>query len=314
MAFAYRRTPGGALARWLAGLAAGEVWGSVDADGRVRVPPVDGAPASGAPPVGFRRLAPRGTVRAWTWAPPVDGGAGVVHALIELDGAATAMVHQVAVDDVAAMAIGMRVAAVFADERRGAVTDIRAFVPEPGAEPAGGAAVQAGSVADGPGGVPPAEEPAETLSAVDLAYRHQPGHLASVFLRALADRRILGGRCPRCRSVVVPIRPGCPACGGRGPVEPVEVAATGRVATWTVVHQVARAGVPPATPFVTAWIVLDGADVPVPHLLGEVAPEQVTAGMWVEAVWRADGERPVGWEAIRWFRPAGRSAASEPNR
>jgi uncharacterized OB-fold protein len=39
------------------------------------------------------------------------------------------------------------------------------------------------------------------------------------------------------------------------------------------------------------------------HLLGEVAPDEVRAGMQVEAVWKPPGERAGSILDIRYFRP-----------
>jgi uncharacterized OB-fold protein len=51
-------------------------------------------------------------------------------ALIELDGADTALMHIVDSGDEAAMATGMRVIPRWADETVGRIQDIAAFVPE----------------------------------------------------------------------------------------------------------------------------------------------------------------------------------------
>ena len=65
--FSYRRSTGGAVGLFLAGLAKGEVWASRSPGGRVEVPPVDWDPETGAAVLDFVRLGGEGTVRSWTW-------------------------------------------------------------------------------------------------------------------------------------------------------------------------------------------------------------------------------------------------------
>jgi hypothetical protein len=52
------------------------------------------------------------------------------YALIQLDGAATPMLHVVDAGSVAKMKTGMRVRARWREQTVGAITDIAAFVPE----------------------------------------------------------------------------------------------------------------------------------------------------------------------------------------
>ncbi|MGH2640664.1 MAG: hypothetical protein ACRDGO_03080, partial [Actinomycetota bacterium] len=59
-----------------------------------------------------------------------------------------------------------------------------------------------------------------------------------------------------------------------------------------------------AEPQIPAVIRLDGtSEGGFLHLLGEVAPDDVRAGMQVEAVWRASGERVGSILDIVHFRP-----------
>jgi len=324
ISFSYRRSVGGALERFLSGLARAEIWGSLTKGGRVLVPPVDWEPETGEATAALVRLEDTGVVRAWTWvdAPgarqPLDRA--FAYALIQLDGADSALLHVVDAGDESAMMTGMRVQAQWRPERSGSILDIRAFVPMapgedvaaqrlPAAEvssarpvpiPNGSARGAAGS--DRPSGL------LEVVSDVDLEYAYEPGLSASRFFRALAERRIAAGRCPGCGGVYVPPHPQCPACGS-GPMAEVELADHGVVTAYTVVHLPFH-GMTSELPFVSARIRLDGADVPIAHLLGEVRPEEVHVGQRVEAVW-ADGEdlRPT-WEAIRYFRPAGSFTAA----
>ena len=58
-------------------------------------------------------------------------------------------------------------------------------------------------------------------------------------------------------------------------------------------------------PYVSATILLDGADIGLMHLIQEVEAEKVHMGMRVEAVWAPPEERGPTLESIRYFRPSG---------
>ena len=57
-------------------------------------------------------------------------------------------------------------------------------------------------------------------------------------------------------------------------------------------------------PYVYGSILLDGADLPLLHLI-QVPAEEVRMGMRVKAEWLPPVERKPTLEAIRWFVPAG---------
>ncbi len=297
MAFAYRRGVGGAESRFLSGLRAGVIRGTRAADGRVLVPPLDHDPATGAPLGDWVTVADLGVVRSWTWVTEPGRGQPLdrpfAFALVRLDGADTALLHVVDVPDEGSMATGMRVRADWRLERVGSITDIRAFVP-----------AGSGDAAT----IPPAHHDdagaLEVHSAHEVAYRYEPGVVASRFFESLRRRRILGGRCEPCGHTYVPPRPRCPVCA-TGPMTEVPVPDRGQVSTYTVVHVPSPEG-PVDLPYVAAWIRLDGVDVAFPHLLGEVAPEAAAVGQHVEAVWVPDDELAPSWESIRYFRPSDR--------
>jgi len=294
--FTYRRSVGGATGRFLAGLARGELWGTRAVDGRVVVPPVDHDPELGTPSDEFVRVGDSGVVRSWTWVasplPEHRRDRPFAFALIQLDGADTALLHVVEVDDEADMLTGMRVRADWRESRAGSIFDIRAFLPGQ------------------PTGRPPTRLPfplhrepesAEVLSDVRIEYGYEPGLTLSGFLRALGERRIEGGRCPSCSKVYVPPRARCPACGV-GPMTPVPVDGRGTIVSYTVVH-VPVAGALTDPPFAWAWIQLDGADVPFAHLLGDISVEDIRVGQRIQAVWVTDDELAPTWESIRHFAP-----------
>jgi hypothetical protein len=303
--FAYQRTVGGATGRFLAGLARCELWGSRTADGRVVVPPADYDPVSGEPARAFVRVGERGTVRSWTWvAAPAPGHPlprPFAFALIRLDGADTELLHVVDAGTEDAMTAGLRVRAVWREHRSGSIGDIEAFRP-------GRAPAQDGP--DAPGRrdeprtspVPPEAAPGAPLTSdLELHYRYEPGRVLSSFLRGLGRGRIAGGRCPGCAAVYVPPRPRCPACGS-GPMAITEVAGRGVIVSYAVAR-VPPYGTAAPVPFAWAWIRLDGTDVPFPHLLGDVALDDIRVGMRVSAVWRPAAELAPTWASIRHFGP-----------
>jgi uncharacterized OB-fold protein len=289
--FSYRRSAGGAIERFLGGLARGELWGSRAADGRVVIPPVDHDPETGAASDEFIRIPDTGLVCSWTWvaapspAHPLDRP--FAFALIELDGAATALLHVVDVADESEMVTGMRVRADWRASRVGSILDIRAFVPGSRGLPATA--------------LPEAPTEVEVVSDLRLEYNYEPGVVLSGFLRSLGAGRIEGGRCAACMKVYVPPHPRCPACG-TGPMPPVVVGDRGTIVSYTVVH-VPFHGMTTELPFAWAWVRLDGADVPFAHLLGEVALDAIHVGQQVEAVWAPASELAPTWESIRHFRP-----------
>jgi uncharacterized OB-fold protein len=82
----------------------------------------------------------------------------------------------------------------------------------------------------------------------------------------------------------------------------VEVEETGIVQTFSICH--VRWDMEPLDPpEIPAVIAIDGSDGGFLHKLGEIAPEEVTIGMAVEAVWRPEEERTGSILDIAYFRP-----------
>jgi len=115
-----------------------------------------------------------------------------------------------------------------------------------------------------------------------------------VYLRGLAEGRVIGQRCPLCRKVYVPPRGACPTCGVPT-AENVELADHGIVTTFCIVN-VPFMGQRIKPPYVTAYVLLDGADIAFLHLVLGCAPEEVRMGMRVRAVWgkQIDHFEPTG--------------------
>jgi uncharacterized protein len=132
--FPYKRTVGPVIGRFLAALKEGRLEGVRTAAGRVLVPPQEYDPDTGdAVTEDFVEVGPGGTVRTWTWVPePTQRhplASPFAWALIQLDGADTALLHAVDAGSEDAMSTGMRVRARFAEEPKGHINDV-VFEPE----------------------------------------------------------------------------------------------------------------------------------------------------------------------------------------
>lgn len=138
---------------------------------------------------------------------------------------------------------------------------------------------------------------------VRLEYTVTAGRTYSRYLHALAEKRIIGGRCPRCLKVYVPPRGSCPTCGVPTGDE-IEVAHTATVTTFCIVN-IPFGAMPFPPPYVVASVLLDGADLPIIHLIRGVPPDQVRMGLRVRAIWVDDAKLAPTVESIQWFEPNG---------
>jgi hypothetical protein len=150
----------------------------------------------------------------------------------------------------------------------------------------------------------PPTEPVKYVEAnVDLPYHYVAGDYRASYLRALADKRILGSRCSVSGKVFVPPITAAPhtlaPCD-----ELVDVADRGVVTTFCIVN-IPVIGRAVELPYVAASVALDGADISIFAMIQECRAEDARMGMRVEAVWKPDGERQGGHEDILYFRPTG---------
>ncbi len=311
----YTRSTGPVIGRFLTELRQGRIVGVRLPDGRILVPPLEYDPATGEPLAddGFVPVGPAGTVTTWAWVAHARKAHPLLRpfgwALVRPDGADTALLHAVDVDgDKRRMRTGMRVLPRWraASERVGHITDIECFAPAP---KAAAAAIQ-GAVQDRGSGAGDAVTMFRAPSRVE--YRLRAGRALSRFLEGVAEGRLLGHRCAICGKVYVPMRGVCPADGVLT-TEEVEVADTGTITTFAV-NNIADPRAP-AVPFVSAHIVLDGADIPILALVGGLPADQVRMGMRVRAVWRPREQRRPSMDSITWFEPTGEpDAALRPSR
>ncbi|HEX5903897.1 MAG TPA: Zn-ribbon domain-containing OB-fold protein [Actinomycetota bacterium] len=161
---------------------------------------------------------------------------------------------------------------------------------------------------------PPTATPGRSLSdaefrsatgAVDdevgARFEWDAGVAIARFLDGLRGGMLLGRECRNCERVLVPPRMFCERCF-RGTDAWVQVEDTGVVQTFSICH-VSWDMQPLDVPSLPAVIAIDGSDGGFLHVLGEVAPDDVSIGMAVEAVWKPVGERTGSILDIAHFRP-----------
>ena len=275
----YTRTTGPVIGRFLTELRDGRLIGVRTASGRVLVTPLEYDPGTGDPVTGeYPEVGPAGTVTSWAWVESPRKGHPLdrpfAWATIKLDGADTALVHAVDAGGIKAMATGLRVRPRWRAERVGHITDISCFVAEV----------------------------TSIVAPIRTAYRLQPGKSLSRFLDGISAGVFLGGRCPSCGKVYVPYRLSCPSCGSLIS-ETVELPDTGTITTFAINNLPDPRA--PEVPFVSAYILLDGADVPMIALVAGVPAHQVRQGMRVRAVWVPPDERVASMSSVKWFAPTG---------
>jgi uncharacterized OB-fold protein len=131
----YKRSLGPVLGRFFTGLRDRRIEGVRTRQGKVLIPPTEYDPLTGESTTGeFVEVGPAGVVTSWAWVGRPRARHPLTRpfafALIQLDGADTALLHAVDAGDAANMSTGMRVAAQWAQETTGRIQDIACFVPE----------------------------------------------------------------------------------------------------------------------------------------------------------------------------------------
>lgn len=117
-----------------------------------------------------------------------------------------------------------------------------------------------------------------------LPYSYFAGRVGSKFITTLRDqKKIMGIRCDPCDTVFVPPRQTCEKCLSDIRDNWVDLDNTGEIKNFTVVRY-ADGHLPKEPPFILAQILLGGADTPLTHIVEGVAPDAVTVGMKVKAV------------------------------
>ena len=299
VAFDYTRSVGPVLGRFLTGLRDGRLVAARTSDGRVVLPPPEYDPVTHRQTDDFVEVSATGTVTSWTWVPePVAGqpfDRPFAFVLVTLDGADAPFLHALDVTSPDEVTTGMRVRVRWAEERRGAITDIACFEP-----------ADAPVLAPQPADAALAPQPAEVttvITPVSLDYLYAASPEESAFYRGLAEGRIVGQRCPACHKVYVPPRSACPV-DGVATTDEVELSDRGTVTTFCIVN-VPFLGQRITPPYVSAYVLLDGADIAFLHLILDIPADEVRMGMRVEAVWKPRDEWGTTIENISHFRPTG---------
>jgi uncharacterized protein len=310
--FDYTRSLGPVLSSFMTGLRGRTVLGGRCSDGRVVVPPPEYDPVTHEPLGDLVPVGTTGTVETWSWvSEPVPGqpfDRPFAFALVRLDGADSPMLHAVDVAGPEQMTTGMRVKVRWAEDTVGHIRDIACFEP---VDPGAGAPAQTSASAtptaddvpdDSPGGI------TGIVTPVALDYTYAASAEESRFLRGMAEGKIRGQRCPKCEKVYVPPRGACPVDGVPTRDE-VELPDRGTVTTFCIVN-VPFLGQRIAPPYVSAYVLLDGADIPFLHLVLGCDASEVRMGMRVEAVWKPREEWTTSMENIDHFRPTGEPDAA----
>jgi uncharacterized OB-fold protein len=264
-------------------------------DGRVHVPVVEYDPVTCERLTEIVPVDSVGTVVSWSWqARPLEGqplDRPFAWALITLDGADTPLLH--AVDAPDGLKTGDRVHAHWVGEPVGAITDIAYF-----------------SLGDTPERIPDDADQADDREPItmivvpeSLAVEHSASAPESIYLRALQLGTLLGARAGDGGKVYFPPREADPATG-KALDQFVELSDKGVVTTFAIIN-IPFAGQRITPPYVAAYILLDGADIPFLHLVTGIDAADVRMGMRVHAVWKPRDQWGLGIDNIEHFEPSG---------
>ncbi|OBI79791.1 DNA-binding protein [Mycobacterium sp. E740] len=298
LSFDYTRSVGPLLSQFFTALRERRIVGVRGSDGRVLVPPAEFDPVTYQQLTEIVPVAGVGTVLSWTWqSTPLEGqplDRPFAWALIKLDGADTALLHAVDAGSADAISTGDRVHAHWVDEPVGAITDIAYFLPGDEEEPSAGSDDR---------------EPIKiqvTPSSIEI--QHTASLPETTFLKALEEGKLLGGRTKQGRDgqpgkVYFPPKEADPATGLELD-EFIELPDKGTVTTFAIIN-IPFSGQRIKPPYVAAYVLLDGADIPFLHLVTEIDPAEVRMGMRVQAVWKPREQWGLGIDNIDYFRPTG---------
>ena len=297
LSFDYTRSVGPVLSQFFTALRGRRIVGVRGSDGRVHVPPAEYDPVTYDELTEIVPVASVGTVVSWSWQPaPLEGqplDRPFAWALVKLDGADTPLLHAVDAGSAAEISTGARVHVHWADEPVGAITDIAYF-----------------ALGDEAEDVPDAADDRDPVTMLVVPTTIEIQHTASLpesaFLRALEEGKLLGARTRRGSAgepgkVYFPAREADPATGHQLD-EFIELPDKGTVTTFAIIN-IPFAGQRIKPPYVAAYVLLDGADIPFLHLVTEIDAADVRMGMRVEAVWKPRDEWGTTIENISHFRP-----------
>ena len=148
-------------------------------------------------------------------------------------------------------------------------------------------------------------EPVRSIRCpVKLIYDFVPSPPVQEYLRSYSKKRILGHRSPIDGAVFVPPR-GVDPRHGVLIDEVVELPDRGHVGNFCVTHLPIPGRDDLDTPYVSAWIHLDGANVGFLGLVAGCENDEVHIGMRVQAVWKKEEELGNTAENILFWKPTG---------
>jgi len=289
--YPYQRTTGPVTGPFLTGLRDGKLFGIRDGD-RVLCPPLEFDPDTGQElEPDFVEVGPLGTVESWTWiAEPTrkhPSQEPFAFATIKLDGSDTAIVHAVKTGSIDNMKRGLRVKAMFQEERVGAISDVY-FVPENEAYDQ--------KIPKGKGDV----EISEHLISLDFEETFTPTRKR--YLEGLQRGAFIGQKSPASGKTYIPSR-------GYDPIErvamteadDVELPMTGTITSYTIITPVAYYGQKETEPYIRASILLDGSDSPLGQQdLRNISEDEIRAGMRVRCIFKPESERDFEGIDNRW--------------
>jgi uncharacterized protein len=293
LSFDYTRSVGPLLSQFFTALRERRIVGVRGSDGRVHVPPAEFDPVTYERLTEIVPVASVGTVMSWTWQPtPLQGqplDRPFAWALIKLDVADTPLLHAVDAGSPDEISTGARVHAHWVDEPVGAITDIAYFSLGEETEPEGAADDR--------------DPVTVQVTPSTIEIQHTASLPESAFLRGLEEGKLLGARTGETGKVYFPPKEADPATG----LELdnfVELPDKGTVTTFAVIN-IPFAGQRIKPPYVAAYVLLDGADIPFLHLIQEIDAAEVRMGMRVEAVWKPREDWGLGIDNIEYFKPTG---------
>jgi hypothetical protein len=289
--YPYQRTTGPVTGPFLTGLRDGKLLGIRCGD-KVLCPPLEFDPDTLAElEPDFVEVGPGGTVENWTWVSEPTRKHPLqepfAFATIKVDGSDTPMIHAIKASSVDVMERGLRVQAMYREERVGAISDVY-FMPESEAYDQ--------KIPKGKGDVPISEH----LISLDFEENFAPTRRR--YLEGLQAGKFIGQKSPASGKVYIPSK-------GYDPIErvamteadDVEIGFKGTVTTFTVITPVAYYGQEETEPYIRASVLLDDSDTPLGQQdIRNIPIDDFRAGMRVEAIFRPENERDFDGIDNRW--------------
>jgi uncharacterized OB-fold protein len=147
-----------------------------------------------------------------------------------------------------------------------------------------------------------AREPIRAIvTPVRLEYDFTAGKAATLFLRGLAQKKIIGARSGPGQPVLVPPRGADPRTSELA-AEAVDVKDIGTVVTYSIIR-VPSENIKVELPYACVNVLLDGASIGFFHVLQNCPLEDVRIGMRVRAKWVDDDKLAPNVGSIAYFEP-----------